>query len=202
MTSRDETDLYERLLVLPPFSQAVFTAACSQRLGAMCSVLGTAWAHPVPAVFDEAQHAVWAMCAGQRHTSDIDELDAAVSAHVPHDDDEDWDRFSGYLQSVGISLLHAILAAGSPDPERAVFAARQLVEVVDFSPADLRDTEGVATADDLLLAVQQGLDEDLTWLEADTQAAHIAIVEQARHQAVREGERLGHLLVAALHTDD
>ncbi|MFS0702248.1 hypothetical protein AB6N24_19930 [Cellulomonas sp. 179-A 4D5 NHS] len=200
MTAYDETLLYQRVSALPPLGQAAFAAACSQRLGSMCAVLGEAWGLPVPDVFGTTQAAVWAICAGERGTSDADDLDAAVSADVPHDDDEDWDRFSGYLQSAGIALIHAILAARSPDPRRDVFGARQLDEVADFTASDLRDAGDDAAADAVLQAVHEGLDEELASLEAGSGSA--ATIEHVRRHAELEGRRLGALLTASLPAED
>ncbi len=198
MTAYDETRLHERVSALPPLARAVFAASCSQRLVAMCAVLGEAWEHPVPEVFEATQEAVWAMCAGLRGADDADELDAAISAEVPHDDDEDWDRLSGYLQSAGIASIHAVLAVPSANPAHAVFAARQLCEVADSTASDLRDAGDGAAAADVLHAATRALEDDLASLEAEIDPA----VERIRQRAVHEGRQLAARLLTSLPADD
>lgn len=190
----DERRLAQQLEGMGADQRRLFTIACSQVLRSAYCTIAEETGDERPAVFEDALAEVWAVAAGRRGAEGIAELDPLVADATPHDDSEDWVDSSGFLQSAGIALLHAVAVVATGALGHPVFAARQVSEVAEhvvYLADDDADEGGSDVDRDAVL----GLAKDVVHRQLDVvgrwDPAEPLDLDVVREGCRRDGAELG-----------
>jgi uncharacterized protein YjaG (DUF416 family) len=176
----DEPDLIARLTRLPSKLRVVFAALCAERQLPNYIQFSERSGLGNPNVLKQALESIWQDIQGQPLTKpQLKTMLERCEALVPTTGEEDTKEEAAYAEDAAASIVYAIGARLTDDPQEAAWAARRAFESVDYFVMSQIDSTTI-TGEHLRFALSQPIVQaELRRQQADLQDLQLASAEKS-----------------------
>lgn len=186
MRTYDEPVLLARLEPLDREAKTAFAASCAQLLFPLFERYSRVTGAPAAAErLASILAAAWHLAS--RPAVEVQEMEADATSMVPDEDHDGWVLESAYGQNGAAAVSYALSTWRTDDPQRAVWAARQVYEVADYAfwqtnPNADANEDGPALRSEFVQAALSAIDKAL-----DAVASGPPLWDDVRQQAEVDG---------------